>query len=136
MWWNTHDASATSNVASDVRDARAVEVRELGARAVLRGADLETLLRNVEAGDSRGGQVPREERHRVAHAGAEVEHARLRGQSAERRAARTKSTILYSAKYSGLSPDTLMFAACIARYSVANLSNSASSIVPLRQTSR
>src|SRR6516162_7942518 len=44
-------------------------------------------------------------------------------------ASRTRSTILYSAKYSGLSPETLMFAACIARYSAANLSNSASSMI-------
>src|SRR5690606_37832104 len=39
------------------------------------------------------------------------------------------SLILYSAKYSGSSPDSLMFAAWRSRYSAANLSNSASSIV-------
>src|SRR5687768_12061657 len=39
------------------------------------------------------------------------------------------SATLYSAKYSGLSPDNLMLAACRSRYSSANLSNSTSSIV-------
>src|SRR5688572_10010745 len=38
------------------------------------------------------------------------------------------STTLYSAKYSGSSPDSRMLAACMARYSSANLSNSTSSI--------
>src|SRR5690348_2123892 len=45
------------------------------------------------------------------------------------------SATLYSAKYSGASPDNLMFAACRSRYSSANLSNSTSSIrshVPIR----
>src|SRR5262245_30175531 len=49
----------------------------------------------------------------------------------ERASSAARSTILYSAKYSGPSPDCLMFAACIARYSAANLSNSASSTVNL-----
>src|SRR5687767_15823166 len=38
------------------------------------------------------------------------------------------SAILYSAKYSGFSPEIRMFSACRARYSSANLSNSASSM--------
>src|SRR3954452_5106019 len=49
----------------------------------------------------------------------------------ERASSAARSTTLYSAKYSGPSPDCLMFAACIARYSAANLSNSASSTANL-----
>jgi hypothetical protein len=51
---------------------------ELGAPTVLRRADFEALLGDVEARHPGGRQMAREERHRITHAGAEVEHARLR----------------------------------------------------------
>src|SRR5689334_7127147 len=56
------------------RNLAAVEVRELGRTAMLRGADVETLARDVEARHTSSRQMLREERHRVANAGAEVEH--------------------------------------------------------------
>ena len=87
-----------------VRNRGAVEMRELGLLAMTVRADLEALLRDVEAGHARARQVTCEERHRVADACSEVEHARRRVCGASRASSVAMSMILYSAKYSGSSP--------------------------------
>ena len=51
----------------------AVEMAELGRGAVPSRTQIQALARDVEARHARRGQVPREERHRIADAGAEVE---------------------------------------------------------------
>ena len=46
---------------------------ELGRGAMPSRTQIQALARDVEARHARRGQVPREERHRIADAGAEVE---------------------------------------------------------------
>lgn len=109
-------------------DEISVKVHELRLPPKSRGTDLQALARNVEARKAAVWKVFAEVRYRSADPApkSSIAGVLLPNDSPSRS---KMSTILYSAKYSGASPDRRMSAACICRYSSANLSNSASSTV-------